>query len=256
LLNSLAQQLYIPARPVAPASQSTTSADIYYDDGQIIGVNDSMDYRHEDSEQWISVRRTEDVLELLAPGIYYVRYRAIAATSFSSYITTLVVGQSVSPTIVREIFLPEAPAGITVLPRVGAHYTPSNTNFVFSLLFEGSTPPTVKTNRVIDGKQEVLTGRPNGTGGYDYVITNVRETVRVEISSSSANEVIRGSSSWAYGGNIFIEAQQRETVDVYTVSGVLLKRLTVSEGLTSIPVAQGIYVVLLNGGIRQKVVVR
>jgi hypothetical protein len=252
---SMPQYITVPSRPAAPALLAQNASNTNANDGSVYGLNDSMQYKVGDTGEWIDIVSIRPWLEDLAPGVYYFRYRAIQDERFASFITTITIKEELTPAIIREVVLPETP-GVVIEPRPGSHFITSGQDFLFTLLVEGDTPPTVKTDRFINGRQEVLTGTANGTGGYDYLIPSVRDMIRVEITAASANETLRSANVWAYEGVIFIEVQQRTEVDVYTVSGVLFKRLTVAEGLTGLKAAQGVYIVALPDGTTQKVIVK
>jgi hypothetical protein len=251
-----AQQITVPLRPPAPVIRIQNASASNVNDGMITGVNDSMEYRTGETDEWIAVPTGVIRLEDLPPGVYHIRYRAIAGKSFASYIAVADVLEPATPILIREVTLPETP-GIIILPREGVHYINSGEYFLFTLIFEGDTPPMVRTNRIIDGKREVLTGIPNGTGGYVYLIPIIRETVVVEITPHDvAVEAVGGISVWAYGNAIRIESPQRTVADIYSVSGLLLQRINVAPGINTVQAASGVYLVVLPSGVTYKVTVK
>jgi hypothetical protein len=252
-----AQQITVPPRPAAPAIRIQHASAPNVNDGMITGVNDSMEYRVGETGEWIAVPDGATWLDGLPPGVYHIRYKAIANKSFASHIAEASVFQPADPVLIREVTLPET-AGITVLPRgAGVYFINSGEDFPFTLLFEGDVPPTVRTNRIIDGRRETLTGVPNGTGRYDYLIPVIREEILVEIEvHGSPAEAVSGISVWAYGNAIRIESPQQTTADIYTLSGMLLKRINVVPGINTVHAAQGIYLVLLPDGTTHKVTVK
>lgn len=60
---------------------------------------------------------------------------------------------------------------------------------------------------------------------------------------------------WAHEGVLYIESDRRTRAEVYTRSGALYKRIDVAEGQTREPLAEGFYVVVIDGK-THKVVVR
>ena len=52
---------------------------------------------------------------------------------------------------------------------------------------------------------------------------------------------------WAYEGALYIESDRRARAEVYTRSGALYKRIDVAEGQTREPLAEGFYVVVIDG---------
>ena len=60
---------------------------------------------------------------------------------------------------------------------------------------------------------------------------------------------------WAHEGVLYIESDRRTRAEVYTRSGALYKRIDVAEGQTREPLAEGFYVVVIDGK-THKVIVR
>ena len=52
---------------------------------------------------------------------------------------------------------------------------------------------------------------------------------------------------WAHEGVLYIESDRRARAEVYTRSGALYKRIDVAEGQTREPLAEGFYVVVIDG---------
>jgi hypothetical protein len=61
---------------------------------------------------------------------------------------------------------------------------------------------------------------------------------------------------WSSKGHLVVKTAKAGTVNVYNMTGVLVKQLDVNEGETSIPLSQGVYVVSFDDGSQQKVVVK
>jgi hypothetical protein len=254
--NSKPQLLYIPPRPDAPDVYGVKESFPFYNDGQIMDVNRTMEYRRDTVDEWTDVEYGAVIG--LSPDVYQVRYRAVADVSFAGHPAYVEIEPGTPVTnLVRAVYLPDLP-NVTELPAPGVHYAESSGDFYFALKFAG-TPLTVHTNRVIDGKQEVLTGTLNAYGAYDYTITRIVGSLPVVIyigPETVGNEPVETQSVWSYDGQIYVESLRNETVSVYALNGRLVKQLNVSEGITSIPVGQGVYVVLLRNGLRRKVSVR
>ena len=251
-----AQLLVIPRRPPAPQLRWQNTTSVQANNGMIIGVTDSMEYRVGNSDEWISVPPYTDELSLLPQGIYYVRKKAVEGKSFCGYVTTVVITADLPSNILREIILPAAPTGVTILPASGVHRVHTGTDFAFTLLYPGSTPPVVKTSRILDGVQEELKATAAGPGRWDYVIPRVSEAMMIAISFSEANVAADGRNVWAFGGVIYLETPAPATVDVYTTTGVLLHRLHAPAGQTSVHAAPGVYIVTWPDGSTHKVVVQ
>jgi len=254
LLNSKPQLLYIPPRPAPPAVYAVRESFPLYSDGQIMDVNPTMEYRPDTIASWTDV--FYGAIIGLSPGVYQVRYRAVADVSFAGHPAYVEVDAGTPVTnLVRAVYLPDLP-NVTELPSPGVHYAESSGSFSFSLKFAGS-PLSVHTNRLIDGVREELTGTINAYGAYDYTITNIVGSTPVVVyigPETVGNETVATQQSvWSYDGQIYVEAWRNETVSVYALNGHLVKQVNVAEGITSIPVGQGVYVVLLRSGVRRKV---
>ncbi|MDR2119467.1 MAG: hypothetical protein LBP64_01150, partial [Tannerella sp.] len=247
----------VPLRPSAPriVIQNVSAPNV--NDGMITGVNDSMQYRTGETEEWIDVPTGVTRLDYLPPGIYQIRYKAIANKSFASHIAVETVNVPGTAILIRKVELPEMP-DVIILPGTGFHYVNSGDYFLFTLISKGDKPPTVRTNRIIDGEREVLTGIPDGAGGYDYRIPAVREDILVEIEvHNTSAEAVDGLSVWAYGNAIRIASPKRTTADIYSVSGILLKRINIAPGISVVHAAPGIYIVVLpDDGATYKVTVK
>jgi hypothetical protein len=252
---SFPDTVLIPPRPAAPAKvKGSDTGGTDWNDGTIAGVNDSMEYRLETDDQWLPVPPRMTTLEGLPPGTYLIRYKAIPHEAFSSIIATVTIRVSLTPIITREVNLPDV-TGVISDPVPGTHYIDSSDDFGFTLQFGGS-PLRVRTSRTVGGQPEELTGVPDGSGGYTYAIRQVKETVYIYIGPETVgNAFIDGASVWAYKGVIHVEVLQDDEIDVYAVTGRLVKRVQASEGVTSISVAPGVYIVVLKSGGVQKVIV-
>jgi hypothetical protein len=209
------------------------------------------------AEGWQDVPPGKKVLENLSPGTYLLRYKAIRDTAFSSKVTVIVITERLIPQINRKILMPSVEEGLTASHTPGEHIILSGDDFVFSITFQGSPQP-VKTSRVIEGAREELIGVPNADGGYTYTIRQVRENVTIQIGDgANSNPAFTGAMVWAIDGHIYIHTAQQETVDVYTVTGLLFRRIESASGAAiSIPAPQGVYLIRPANGAVHKVIVQ
>jgi hypothetical protein len=95
--NSKTASIYIPARPVAPSSPMPVHA-TSGNNGKITGVNSTMEYST-DGTTWVSIGGGE--ITGLAAGTYYVRYRAVANTSFHSDYKRVTIGNNTQTGSIR-----------------------------------------------------------------------------------------------------------------------------------------------------------
>ncbi|MDR2384210.1 MAG: T9SS type A sorting domain-containing protein, partial [Tannerella sp.] len=94
-------------------------------------------------------------------------------------------------------------------------------------------------------------------GSYSVVIYDIRQDIKVGITVSTddlsgigtLNEVILSSRVWSSGKSLHIAASNAGQVQIYALTGVLVKTLSIPAGesiaITTLPA--GIYIVRLEG---------
>lgn len=159
------------------------------------------------------------------------------------------------PIIERTVFIPRV-EGVTVLtPELGQNSVRSQKDFTFRLKYAGK-PMKVIAKRMIDGRViGEVTGTPNADGEYEYVIRRVMQDITLEFTSADANTLVDQPSVWAYGGTLRIRSPKETTVRIYSASGLLVKQVAV-HGDTAVPLAAGLYMVVLSDGTTHKVIVQ
>ena len=105
----------------------------------------------------------------------------------------------------------------------------------------------------------------NNDGSPDYKDgTNKLESGRISLLRGTSEDQTDQTAPqleaasirvWAHEGVLYIESDRRTRAEVYTRSGALYKRIDVAEGQTREPLAEGFYVVVIDGK-THKVVVR
>jgi len=165
------------------------------------------------------------------------------------------VKRDAPPVHQRAVFIPTVEGVTVVSPGVGYTSIPSQKNFTFRVKYTGE-PMTVTAKRLIDGRVvEVLTGTLNADGEYEYVIRRVMQDLTLEFTKTVANTLVDQPSVWANSGAVRIHAPKETTVRIYSASGVLVKQATV-QGDKTVPLAAGLYLVVLSDGTTQKVLVQ
>ena len=165
------------------------------------------------------------------------------------------VKRDAPPVHQRSVFIPTVEGVTVVSPGVGYTSIPSQKNFTFRVKYAGE-PMTVTAKRLIDGRTvEVLTGTLNADGEYEYVIRRVMQDLTLEFTKTVANTLVDQPSVWANSGAVRIHAPKETTVRIYSASGVLVKQATV-QGDKTVPLAAGLYLVVLSDGTTQKVLVQ
>ncbi len=124
-------------------------------------------------------------------------------------------------------------------------------SFVITLAdgYAGQTPTVTVNGKVKD----LIT---LGTDKWRCIISEVYEETEVRIGFNlTANEQPDAARIYSRSGQLIIETPITTTLSVYTVAGQTLISRRIPEGLTSLPLAKGIYIVRL-GQRTEKVMVR
>ena len=102
-------------------------------------------------------------------------------------------------------------------------------------------------------------GIPDYSSGANQIRSGraslLRGTSEDQIDQSESQLEAASIRVWAHGGVLYIESDRRARAEVYTRSGALYKRIDVAEGQTREPLAEGFYVVVIDGK-THKVIVR
>jgi len=91
----------------------------------------------------------------------------------------------------------------------------------------------------------------NGNSNYTNNIIEKQSQLRI-LSEDQIDQTVSQLEAasirvWAYEGALYIESDRRARAEVYTRSGALYKRIDVAEGQTREPLAEGFYVVVIDG---------
>ena len=94
-------------------------------------------------------------------------------------------------------------------------------------------------------------GIPDYSSGADQIrpgrASLLRGTSEDQIDQSESQLEAAAIRVWAHEGVLYIESDRRARAEVYTRSGALYKRIDVAEGQTREPLAEGFYVVVIDG---------
>ncbi|MGP1420419.1 MAG: hypothetical protein ACTTKI_02370 [Tannerella sp.] len=168
----------------------------------------------------------------------------------------LCVGNAVVPKTVYSVTIPSV-VGVTTTPPAGIAYTLGHSNFEFRAKYSTEKPFVVRTDRMYNGLKEVLEGKKNANGEYEYVITDVTQHIVLTFGPDHvANMSIDGTAVWSHGETIYIRVEREDIASIYSVAGQLVKRIELPEGDTSISMQRGAYVVTLKDGSVHKVIVK
>ena len=143
-------------------------------------------------------------------------------------------------------------------PSKGIWSRPTRSSFSFTATYSGNKPLVVRTNRLVNGQQEVLNGVKNANGEYEYIVPSVQQEVTLTFGPDVvANELLTaGTAVWSHGEKIYIRVERADIASIYSVAGQLVKRVDLPEGDTSIPMSRGAYVITLKDGSVHKVIVK
>ena len=167
------------------------------------------------------------------------------------------VGDAVTPGLTHTVTMPET-AGVKTTPSKGIWSRPTRSSFSFTATYSGNKPLVVRTNRLVNGQQEILGGVKNANGEYEYIVPSVQQEVTLTFGPDVvANELLTaGTAVWSHGEKIYIRVERADIASIYSVAGQLVKRVDLPEGDTSIPMSRGAYVITLKDGSVHKVIVK
>ena len=129
----------------------------------------------------------------------------------------LCVGNAVLPKTIYAVTIPSI-TGITTTPPAGIAYTLSHSNFEFRAKYSTEKPFVVRTDRMYNGLKEVLEGKKNANGEYEYVITDVTQHIVLTFGPDHvANMSIDGTAVWSHGETIYIRVEREDIASIYSV---------------------------------------
>jgi hypothetical protein len=169
----------------------------------------------------------------------------------------------VVPEIMRAIWIPEVP-GIRSEPPAGEYHVKSRTDFTVVLSPADARSNlrnlTVATGSAWQEKGNMEIVR-NGDGTVTLVFHEVNESLNVLLlgvtyDDSGSEALADGERLWSENRQLHVQAASHSRLKIYTLTGQLHRQLDVSSGKAVIPLPAGMYIVTLNDGIRQKIVIR
>jgi hypothetical protein len=122
--------------------------------------------------------------------------------------------------------------------------------------------PEVTTNRQLLPDAESITIVPLGNGVFSITIHAIREPVSISIRAienpEQGIEAVKVPRVWSSNGQLYVYAALAGEANIYTLTGTLVKSLSLTAGeISSAPLATGFYVVVtLSDGKTYKVVVQ
>lgn len=161
------------------------------------------------------------------------------------------------PTIQRPITIPFL-ANANTEPSAGVHYVNSMENFRFTIIphsgHEGLAP-IVTTDRNVPDEEGVVI-ESNEDGSYTVFILRVQTATNINIQIPLANELISDQKVWAENGRLFISSIAGKRIDIYSVTGQLIKTINSVSGETKeVTLPNGLYIIVADNLKVQKVIV-
>jgi hypothetical protein len=108
-----------------------------------------------------------------------------------------------------------------------------------------------------DGGTEITR---NVDGTITVIFRDVTEPLDVMYNSIlyTGNAPVTGSPAiWSEGSTLYVQASSQQSVlKIYTLTGQIYKRQDIGVGRTSITLPAGMYIIMLDDGLRQKIVIR
>ena len=202
----------------------------------------------------------EDVLNHIQLGTQRIDGYTLALDFSEPGIVNLCIGSTHLPVVQREVVILQPPAGVSVNPPPGVHYVPWGYSFVFTLAYDGPQY-LIQTNRLLDnGDNETLRGVRNANGEYEYTIPFIKTQplyVYIGPTVSVPNEYIdKDAIVWSYGNTLYIKVEEQDIASIYSVTGMLVQRIEVPEGGTSLPMQRGVFIVTLKDGSVHRIIIR
>lgn len=152
---------------------------------------------------------------------------------------------------VRTITMPSINEAICNVPE-GSYSIKSGDNFTFTITPTGSNIGKtlhVTTSRTLVPDSEGVSMIENQDGSFTVTILHIREEVIVTIDFATGTESIIGNVViWSYANHLYIHSTETADVFVYTISGLLVKKVRPVAGETvTLLLSKGLYVVKSHG---------
>jgi hypothetical protein len=172
--------------------------------------------------------------------------------------------QIIEPKVKRLVYVPQQ-EGVLSTPMPGNYYVEGHKDF-YLILYpqEGYTLDNLKvitgTKRFDEGIDLDITRNANGS--LTIIFRQITEPMSlvftgiVPTGNIATPDALR--TVWSEGGVLYVQTAtgQSAVLTVYTLMGQIYKQQEVGGGKTAIALPPGMYIVALDAGLRQKVVIR
>lgn len=149
---------------------------------------------------------------------------------------------------------------VTTEPSAGIHYIKSHSNY--SIIFkpeDGYTLENLKITTGSDVQDKSMKMVHNEDGSVKVTFTKISVPLHILLSGvgSTANMLMtNGYSVTSESGQLLVKTEKSMMLHVYSLTGQLVYQSQIVEGETTIPLSKGVYIVTLNNGLKQKVVIK
>lgn len=217
-----------------------------------------------------SVGKTTYRVSGLEPGItYYFRVQAIRSDGIEGAPTDAVMATTMMDPPSIQYYSVRIPSveGAWTQPSAGLYDVPEGESFPFVLFVEEEYDASAITVRVNGDIIHALPDQLNrslyhstASVSYRYLIDIIRKPLTIEVDGLQMNDPtgIGGipvpTRLYSDNGTLFIETMDAERAEIYSITGKMVLARTI-DGIASIPLSRGIYLVRL-GTMVHKVVVR
>lgn len=186
-------------------------------------------------------------------GTYYLTLDIDTACN----VINLCIATVSNPVVNRQVSMPVVENVITN-PTAGIYNIRSQSNFSFKVFYLTDKPLKITTGRIIEGKEEELTGVKNENGEYEYVLRRVTQNIVLSIGPdfATSNLFVDKTSVWSYDNMLYIKVDRHDVANIYSIAGQLVKQIELSEGDATIPLERGTYIVTLKDGSVHKVIIK
>ena len=165
------------------------------------------------------------------------------------------------PDIKRYIDLPLV-EGVTTNPGPGKHFASGHHDFTFTVNFNYRAPMTVgavgyysQTTVNLDSASRQI-----GENEFEYTIRQVVQPWTVFIGPALrpgdvSNEMFAGRKVWAYRNTLYINVEKEDVVSIYSMVGVLYRKVEIPAGLNNFTLEKGVHVVTLKDGTVHRIII-
>jgi hypothetical protein len=169
-------------------------------------------------------------------------------------------GEVIIPDVVYSVEVPLT-EGVITIPSPGVYRAPSYADFTLVLIpREKSTSlryVQVMTGSVWQDERGNREEIDNGDGTRTYIFHSITEPLKIQISGviTTGSETVETVSIWTTQQQLHIQTPGECVLNVYTLTGQVYARQRLNAGKTSLTLPSGMYIVTLDGGKRERVVV-